>query len=214
MNNTYSKFYPNVWVLKTDIEFKKDDTVEITTKYGKVNEHIIHNLVKKTDENLFYSITRSDGFDSNQRAKNKAEKYNNWKNSQDAKSTKYYEDSKEGHDFLVLAEPIKIGHHSENRHRALIDRNYKRMGKSVEASDKAKAHEQKANYWESQTDKIDLSMPESIEYFDHKMNKAIELHKLLKDKPELREHSYSLTYANKDRKEMIKKYEIAKLLWE
>ena len=56
-------------------------------------------------------------------------------------------------------------------------------------------------------------MPESIEYFSDRLEKAIAHHKGLKDGSIEREHSYSLTYANKEVNELKKKVEIAKLLW-
>ena len=39
------------------------------------------------------------------------------------------EASNEGKEFLVMGEPIKIGHHSEKRHRALIERKSQKNGK-------------------------------------------------------------------------------------
>ena len=56
-------------------------------------------------------------------------------------------------------------------------------------------------------------MPESLEYFLHKLEKAIAYHSGLKDGSIVREHSYSLTYASKEVKELEKKVEIAKKLW-
>lgn len=49
-----------------------------------------------------------------------------------------------GSEFLSLGEPIKVGHHSEKGHRALIERNWNRMEKSVEFAEKAKEAGQKA----------------------------------------------------------------------
>lgn len=56
-------------------------------------------------------------------------------------------------------------------------------------------------------------MPESIDYFSDRLEKAVAYHEGLKDGSIEREHSYSLTYANKEVKELKKKVEIAKLLW-
>src|SRR5678810_1290234 len=97
---------------------------------------------------------RADGFNVQERAKLKAEKYGSWADSAQAKSNQKYEDSQEGKDFLVLAEPIRIGHHSEKRHRALIERNWARMDKSIELRDKAKEHEKKAEYSASKANAI------------------------------------------------------------
>lgn len=121
--------------------------------------------------------------------------------------------SQEGKDFLSLAEPIKVGHHSEKRHRALIDKNWNRMGNCVAERKKAEGYRNKTEYWEKQAGKIDLSMPESLEYFQHELEKAKEYHAGLKDGSIPRQHSYSLTYANKNVKELSKKLETAKKLW-
>ena len=142
--NTYSKYCPNVFLAKCTELHEKGEIVNLTTKYGQEHECIVFNLVYKKDGFYFYSIVRADGYNVQERAKAKAEKYQNWANSASQKSNAYYEASQEGKDFLSLAEPIKVGHHSEKRHRALIERNWSRIGKSVEFSDKAESHESKA----------------------------------------------------------------------
>jgi hypothetical protein len=87
------------------------------------------------------------------------------------------------------------------------------MGKSVEFSEKASAHESKAEYWDKRASEINLSMPESIEYYEHKLEVAKEYHEGLKSGKYERSHSYSLTYAKKDLNEAEKKYTLAKKLW-
>jgi hypothetical protein len=121
--------------------------------------------------------------------------------------------AEEGKEFLSLGEPIKIGHHSEKRHRALLERNWNRMEKSMEFANKAEEQKEKAKYWEKKSKEITLAMPESLEYFQDKLEKAIEYHSGLKDGSIPREHAFSLAYANKDVKELKKKVEIAKKLW-
>jgi len=114
---------------------------------------------------------------------------------------------------LSLGEPIKVGHHSEKRHRALIDRNWQRMGKSVEMTEKAEQHESKAEYWESQSKIVNLSMPESVEYFEYKVEKCREYHEGIKSGKYPRTHSFTLTYAKKDLNEAEKNLQTAKKLW-
>ena len=133
--------------------------------------------------------------------------------SAEKRSTQYYEASHEGRDFLALGEPIKVGHHSEKRHRALIERNWNRMGKSVAESEKAEQHESKAEYWESKANTINLSMPESIEYFEYKVEKCKEYHEGLKSGKYPRLHGFTLTYAKKDLNEAEKNLITAKKLW-
>jgi len=146
-------------------------------------------------------------------AKAKAERYQSWANARERKSTEYYEASQEGKDFLALAEPIKIGHHSEKRHRALIERNWNRMGKSVENTKIAEQHESKADYWTSRANLINLSMPESIEFYEYKLEEAKMHHEGLKDGTIERSHSFSLTYAKKEVNKFQELLNDAKILW-
>ena len=211
--NTYYKFAPNVFLAKCEEKYEKGDIIIVETKHGKENESIVFNLVTEKGGFYYYSIVRADGFNVQERAKAKAEKYESWASSAANKSAQYQEASNEGRDFLVLAEPIKVGHHSEKRHRALIDRNWARMGKSVEFSDKAEAHEDKAAYWAKRADTINLSMPESIDYYEHKLEVAIEYHAGLKSGKYEREHSFSMQYANKAVKDARRNYDLAVKLW-
>ena len=212
--NTYAKYTANVFVAKCPEQHEKGETIEVTTKYGKENECIVFNLVHRDKEgNFYYSIVRSDGFNMQEYAKAKAERYQKWADARERKSNEYYQASQEGKDFLALAEPIKVGHHSEKRHRALIDRNWNRMGKSVEESKKAQQHESKADYWERKANDINLSMPESIEYWEYKFEEAKEYHEGLKSGKYERSHSYSLTYAKQAVNEAQKNLETAKKLW-
>lgn len=212
--NTYSKFTTNVFVAKCTERHEKGETIVVTTKYGKEHDCIVFNLVQTDNEGFFYySVVRADGFNVQEYAKQKAERYQKWANSAENKSNQYYEASQEGKDFLVLAEPIKIGHHSEKRHRALIDRNWNRMGKSVEFSEKAKEHESKSEYWEKRANTINLSMPESIEYYEYKVEECKEYHEGLLNGTYPKEHSYSVTYAKKAVNEAVKNFELAKKLW-
>lgn len=215
--NTYRKYCPNVFVAQCTEKHEKGDTIMVETKYGKENECIVHNFVgyTGTKENPMYcySITRSDGYNNQERARNKVEKLNSWADNADKKGDEWRERSNEGKDFLALAEPIKVGHHSEKRHRALIERNWNRMSNAMEEFKKADAYRERTAYWESMANKIDLSMPESLEFFEIQLEEAIAYHQGLKDGSIQREHSYSLTYAGKKVKELKSKHETAVKLW-
>ncbi len=211
--NTYAKYCPNVFVAKCTEQHEKGSTIMVTTKYGKENESIVFNLVAQKDGYYYYSIVRADGFNVQEHAARKAERLQNAQANAEKKSNQYYEASQEGKDFLSLGEPIKIGHHSEKRHRALIDRNWNRMGKSVEFSDKAKEYQNRSEYWESKTATINLSMPECLDYYEFKIEQAKEKHEGLKNGTIERAHSFSLTYSKKELNELEKKLVIAKKLW-
>jgi hypothetical protein len=211
--NHYSKLFPNVYVAKCTGMHEKGDIIILTTKYGKEHECTVFNILKKDDSFFYYSIVRTDGFNFQEYTKKKAERLQSWALSAEKKSDKYYEASNEGKEFLVLAEPIKIGHHSEKRHRALIERNWNRMGKSIEFSKQAAQYESRADYWLRKSNEINLSMPESLEMWEYKLEEAKEKHEGLKSGKYPREHSYSLTYAKKAVNEAEKNLKIAKLLW-
>ena len=212
--NTYFKYAPNVYLAKCTESHAKGSTINVANKYGKENESIVFNLIARKDGFFYYSIVRADGYNVQERAKAKAERYSTWAGSAVKKSNEYYEASQEGRDFLALAEPIKVGHHSEKRHRALIDRNWNRMGKSVAMTEKAGEHMSKAEYWESKANDINLSMPESIEYYEYKLEEAKMHHEGLKDGSIERSHSFSLPYAKKAVNEAQKNFDLAKRLWE
>jgi len=211
--NTYSKYVPNVFLAKCTEKHEKGETILVETKYGKENESIVFNLIAEKDGFYYYSIIRADGFNVQEWAKKRAEKLENAAANAEKKSLQYYEASQEGKDFLVLAEPIKIGHHSEKRHRALIDRNWNRMGKCVEFSNKAETYEERAEYWKAKANTINLSMPESIEYYEFKLEEAKTKHEYLKNNPDKRSHSFSLTYAKKEANEAEKNLTLALKLW-
>lgn len=208
--NKFKKYCPNVWVAECEEEYEKGEIIILETKYGKEVECEVHNLVLSKNDLKYYSIVR---LEDKTYAERKAEKYNNAAYNSVIKSNAAYEASNEGREFLSLAEPIKIGHHSEKRHRALIERNANRMDKSIEHMKKAEEQERKAKYWEEKANNITLAMPESIDFYEYKLEKAKEYQKGLKDGTIKREHSYSLPYATKEVKELTKKLEIAKILW-
>lgn len=211
--NTYSKFVTNVFLAKCSEKHEKGDTIEVITKYGKENESIVFNLIFEKDGFYYYSIVRADGFNVQEWAKQRAERRREWAASAEQKSKEYYNASNKDADFLSLGEPIKVGHHSEARHRKIIEQANNNMGKCVEFSDKAETHESKAKYWEKRANTINLSMPESVEYYEYKLEVAKEYHEGVKSGKYPRSHSYTLTYAKKEVNEMQKNYDLAKKLW-
>ncbi len=211
--NTYKKFCPNVYVAQCEERHEKGEVITVTSKYGKENEHIVYNLVAERGGFFYYSIVRADGYNCQERAKRKVEKYANAAANADKRADHYFERSEKDADFLSLGEPIKVGHHSERRHRKAIEDAWRNTGKMVEQMDKAKDYREKAEGWERHTTDINLSMPESLEYFADKLEKAKAYHQGLKDGTIPREHSFSLTYAKKAVNDTQKNYELAIKLW-
>lgn len=210
--NTYYKFAPNVFLAKCDEKHERGEEILVTTKYGKENESIVFNLIFEKDGFYYYSIVRADGFNVQEWAKQRAERRREWAASSERKSKQYFDKSNKDRDFLSLGEPIKVGHHSERRHRKAIDDAWNNMGKIVEFIDKANEHERVAQYWEKRANTINLSMPESIDFYEHKLEQAKEYHEGVKSGKYPREHAYTLTYAKKAVNEAQKNYELAKKL--
>lgn len=211
--NTYYKFVPNVFLAKCEEKYEKGETIIVETKYGKENESIVFNLVFERDGFYYYSIVRADGFNVQEWAKRKAERYLEYAVSADKKSNEYYNASNRHADFLSLGEPIKVGHHSERGHRKMLEQANSNMSKCVEFSDKAEERQAKAVYWAKRTDIINLSMPESIDFYEHKLEVSKEYHEGVKSGKYPRSHSYTLTYAKKDVNEVQKNYDLAVRLW-
>ena len=49
MNNTYYKYAPNVFLAKCPERHEKGDIINVTTRYGKVNESVVYNLIMERD---------------------------------------------------------------------------------------------------------------------------------------------------------------------
>lgn len=211
--NSYVKYCTNVFVAVSENQYKTGEVITMTTKYGKEHDAIVFNCVHSRNGLHYYSVVRADGYNSQERAKAKAERLMQWSANASKRSNAAWEASQEGKDFLRLAEPIKVGHHSEKRHRALIDRNWNRMGKSVQEGEKAKDYESRADYWNRMAEKIDLSMPESIEYYEYLVEQKKAYHEGLKSGTIPKQHSYSMAYAKKELNEAIKNLATATKLW-
>lgn len=211
--NTFVKYCPNVWVAKCSEKHEKGEVIILTTKHGKEIENVVWNFLGEKDGCFLYSITRADGFDHQARAQAKADRYQDWADAAHRRSDEAFERSNKAVEHIPFGQPILVGHHSEGSHRAALKRSWAAMDKSVEEMNKAEAHESKAAYWERMAGKIDLSMPESIEYFAAKLEKAKEYHEGLKSGKYPRQHSYSLTYAKKAVNEAQSNYDTAVKLW-
>lgn len=211
--NTYYKYCPNVFVAKCTEQHEKGEIILVTTRYGKENDCIVFNLVGKKDGFFYYSIVRADGYILQERAKAKAERYAKWASIADAKSEAQFNKSHSITEMIPMGQPILVGHHSEARHRRDIERSWSALGKGVELMEKSEAHESKAEYWAKMANKIDLSMPESLEFFEFKLEEAKALHEGLKNGTIERSHSFSLTYAKKEVNEIEKKLKTAQILW-
>mgnify|MGYP001003135318 CR=1 FL=1 len=211
--NTYAKYCPNVFVAKCEQEHQKGDIIEMTTKYGKSHECIVFNLVATINGFFYYSIVRADGYNVQERAKAKAERLKQWASNAHNKSEQYYNVSHSITKNIPLGQPILVGHHSEKRHRRDIEKSWNAMGKGVEMSNKANEYGSRAEYWEKQSNVINLSMPESLEYYEYKLQEAKDKHDGMKNGSIEKDHHLSIVYAKKQVNEIEKKLKTAQILW-
>ena len=213
MENTFKKYTSGVYCMKSDnADFKHGDETTIATRRGKEVDVIVWKKLKQNDEFSFYSFVRQDGFCRTEWTRRKMERAENAATRQEKISNDEYEKAQEGKDFLVLGEPIKIGHHSEKRHRALIDRNWKRMGKSVAASEKAKEYDRKASELEYRLNKeINIDTPESIDLLKERIADLEEKREAIK----ARDHEkWELSNLGANIRRYKKRLETAQRLWD
>ena len=211
--NTYIKYCPNVFVAACDEQHTRGEIIEMTTSRGKTHECEVWNYLGQKNGKYIYSITRADGTNHQTRAAARAQKYEEWADKAQQRSDDAFQRSENAVAGIPFGQPILVGHHSESRHRNALKRSDQAMRKSVEEQDKAKSHEHKAEYWERLAEKIDLSMPESIDYFAAKLARAEEYHQGVKSGKYPREHAYTLTYAKKAVNELRQQLETAQKLW-
>jgi len=87
------------------------------------------------------------------------------------------------------------------------------MSKAVELSKQAEEYESRVAYWAAKANSINLSMPESLEFYEFELEKAKAKHEGLKNGTIERSHSYSLTYAKKELNDIESKLKLAQRLW-
>lgn len=112
----------------------------------------------------------------NLRAEKKAEKYSRYSISTEKKAeqTKL---SKQEENFLSLAEPVKIWHHSEKRHRKLIEKSWNTMWKRVALFEKAETYQDKAEYWKNKKFITTKEKEEKKQYMKEITEKALSMWK-------------------------------------
>ena len=213
--NTYSKYVPNVFLAKCESEHERGEEITMTTKYGQEHEVIVFNLIYQRDGFFFYSIVRADGFNHQERARSKAERLSGYAGNAQRRSNEFWKksDMSEEATGIPFGQPILVGHHSESRHRRTIEKADNAMRKSVEESGKAEEYERRAAYWANKANTINLSMPESLEFYEFELEKAKANHAGLKNGTIEKRHSYSLTYAKKEVNDIESKLNLAKRLW-
>lgn len=211
--NTFKKLCSGVYGLQSPETYKHGDKATITTKYGKEVDVRIWKLLKSEAGINYYSVVRDDGKTAQERLRAKAEKRERWAQGAEAKSDAYYERSRKDADFLSLGEPIKVGHHSEQRHRKAIADADANLGRSVEESKKADAHQAKAETLATRSElDIFIDHPDCLERLKSHITELEGRHTRLKASPS--RQSYQLSNSNANLNRYRKRLELASWLWE
>lgn len=212
MNNQFKKYTSGVYCLESDCDtFQHGDQTSIKTRRGKEVEVTIWKKLFSRNGLTYYSIIREDGLTRTEWTKRRLERQQNAAARQEKLSDHHYKESNRDRDFLSLGEPIKVGHHSEKRHRKIIERANVQMGKSVEASKKAQRHEEKAATLEDRAKtEINLDTPECIELLEERIAKFEERHAYIKS---VEHQTYQLSNSSAAIRRYKKRLETAKKLW-
>lgn len=147
--------------------------------------------------------------------KTKQELIERYKEKQEAKLERYeylaeknrkeaissWENSNKMLEVIPFGQPILVGHHSERSHRNLINRSWKAMDKSVEASSKADYYKEKANATLN-NNTISSDNPEAIDLLKEK------LIKLESERTEIKEYNKK---ARKEKKDQHPSYMLSNL---
>jgi rubrerythrin len=138
------------WFVASEDDFSAGESVIIQLKYGGESKETICKYLGKSSRSgeKIYSIIPNNK--TRNKKENRLEKRLNWVGSAENKSNEYYKKNTQYRDFLSLAEPIKIGHHSEKRHRGIFEKYENNMRKSIEFDEKAELHKEKAENIERQ----------------------------------------------------------------
>ncbi|OPA77359.1 DUF3560 domain-containing protein [Campylobacter pinnipediorum] len=208
--NRFKKYYPNVFIAECDESHDKGEIIELTNTYGKTSKHEVFNLIANKNGKFYYSIVR---IEDKSRAQRKAERYRQSEANHELLSSANSHKASQMLADVPMGQPVIVGSSKEAGHRALLKRSDTAMRKSIEQHEKAKEMGEKASYWEEKATEITLAMPESLAHFTDELEKAKEYHQGLKSGKYEKEHSYTVSYANKRVKELDKKVQVATILW-
>lgn len=215
MQNTFRKYTSGVYCMASACDtLELGDGAEITTRRGKVVPVTVWKRlgVARSDGATLYSVTRDDGFCRKEWMTRKLARQENAATRQERLSDEYSTKSNKDRAFLSLGEPIKIGHHSEKRHRKAIDDAWNNMGKSVEASRKAEKHEDKAATLAARLAReISLDTPESVDLLVERIADLEQTREEIKARPH---ESYELSNLGANIRRYRKRLETARKLWD
>jgi len=167
----FRKYAKSAWCIETTVDHVHGDKVTVTTRHGKEVDVKIWKLIFEKDGVKYYSYIRDDGRCAKEKHLRNAERYANRANKKRDQSNDYYERSRKDSDFLSLGEPIKVGHHSEKRHRRMVEQARSNATKSVAALKESENLAEKAEGAQYAADsKIYLDTPDCLEALSNKLS--------------------------------------------
>lgn len=169
----FRKYTAGVYCLEAEEQYKHGDVVTVPTRRGKEVEVTIWKHLFTKNGVSYHSYIRCDGINSGERLQHKAEKHRERSVKAAAESDRFYAKSNEHSGFLSLGEPIKVGHHSESRHRRIIEQANTNMGKCVAASNKASDLESRADGAEAASENIFIDTPECLPRLREKLDRLV-----------------------------------------
>jgi len=100
----------------------------------------------------------------------RAERLRGWAEKRAAKADSAYDGAQRAVEGIPFGQPILVGHHSEGRHRAALDRHDGRMRAAIEHTQKAERMNRRADEIERQADRAIYSDdPDAIEALEAKI---------------------------------------------
>lgn len=104
-----------------------------------------------------------------ERMEARLEKRRTWAAARERRAEAEHRKSRAAIEGIPFGQPILVGHHSEKRHRAAIDKSWTALGRAVESSDMAKHHGARAGGIEHQLEtSIFSDDPDAVEALEAK----------------------------------------------
>ena len=126
------------WGVQTGPGATVDETVEVTTRRGKV---WLATLVEEIQPGVWSTDTTEPTLGrTRERLENRADKRDEWAESRMQKADQAWDDSRKAVEGIPLGQPILVGHHSERGHRRAIKRAQDKATESVEHLGMANRH--------------------------------------------------------------------------
>ena len=123
-------------------EHNVGDTIEVTKRNGSTTK--VELLDVKYHNGYGIGIIENNRKSTRERKENKINKLNEWQEKAEDRADQAYQSVRGIADNIPFGQPILVGHYSEKMHRGMLAKIDSGMRKSVEESNKAVRHAEKA----------------------------------------------------------------------